>query len=178
MADNHLTMRHFFIVIFWFAVTLQGCCRAVSTTVQTVADSVFTQSTTVEQAHHATDSSAHIESVAAGGFVVESVSQTTELYDTAGRLTARTTTTINRHTETNYNSTSQTVEVAATDDTLLMADTTSHKKLTVSTENFQKEPIKRVRPLRICYWFLIVLGLIAVIGYYRYKQFCNHDYWQ
>lgn len=171
------------LVVFVFVVTIGGSltsCRTGRTVTTIVADSVSAHTATATTAHTVADSGAHSESTATVANVVEHVVTTTVLYDTAGRVTATTTTTTDRTTAT------ATASHSATTATHTEADTTAtFTRDTAATHSEShaekvKEPTPVAQPLRVRFrWLLlgIVAGLV-IVGWRRYKQFADHEYWQ
>lgn len=149
----------FTFLVAFAAATLQGC--RTTRKAQTVAvDSTTTAATVVNAAHHTADSVAHQSTAAVGSHVVETATQVTELYDTAGRVTARTTTTFERHTSTNATATEQTIETHTTTDTIARRDTAANSVQTIATTEVTKEPAAAHHPLRLRLRWLL-LGIVA-----------------
>lgn len=172
MRSATLYSAFVFTFLVAFAATLQGC--RTTRKAQTVAvDSVQTAATVINAAHHTADSVAHQSTAAVDSHVVETATQVTELYDTAGRVTARTTTTFERHTSTNATATEQTIETHTTADTVAIRDTTTHNVLTVSTTENEKTAPQRQHPVRR--WCLVLLLVGAVVLGYRIHKYQHND---
>lgn len=176
-------MRVFFIIltIFCFYTASLTSCRAVHTTATVAADTVSTQSATTAAVTTTADSVAHSDADVVDSHVVELVTQVATLYDTAGRVTAQTTTTIERTTSTTAAHTSATVHTTATTDSTATTEATTTEAHHTATSEATKEPTAATHQplrLRLRWLFIGLLAAFCLIAWHRYKQLANHDYWQ
>lgn len=114
--------------------------------------------------------------------VVEHVVTTTVLYDTAGRVTATTTTTTDRTTATASHTTAATIATHTAKDTAATIERDTAAVHHASHTEAAKEPAATARTgglrLRLRWLLLGIVAALCLLAYHRFKQFANHDYWK